>query len=109
MSRNVFGWDLPPGCSMRDIDRACGDGWGDEECREDCMMCAKPLDEDNQTGLCLPPADCMMRLEMQNREDNEAEARYYAEEAKWAKEFDEEVLEHHQDQVVWEDKHDYEV
>ena len=20
----IFGWDLPPGCSMRDIERACG-------------------------------------------------------------------------------------
>lgn len=25
MSRNIFGWDLPPGCSMGDIERAYGD------------------------------------------------------------------------------------
>jgi DnaJ-class molecular chaperone len=25
MSRNNFGWDLPPGCSHRDIDEAFGD------------------------------------------------------------------------------------
>ena len=24
MSRSVFGWDLPPGCTMRDIERAAG-------------------------------------------------------------------------------------
>ena len=25
MSRSIFGWDLPPGCSMNDIERAYGD------------------------------------------------------------------------------------
>ncbi len=24
MSRSIFGWDLPPGCSISDIDRAYG-------------------------------------------------------------------------------------
>jgi len=24
MSRSIFGWDLPPGCSMRDIDAQAG-------------------------------------------------------------------------------------
>lgn len=31
--RNVFGWDLPPGCTQRDIERAMGaDG-------PDCALC----------------------------------------------------------------------
>lgn len=25
MSRSIFGWDLPPGCTMGDIERAFGD------------------------------------------------------------------------------------
>lgn len=25
MTRSIFGWDLPPGCSMNDIERAFGD------------------------------------------------------------------------------------
>jgi len=25
MSRSIFGWDLPPGCTMNDIERAFGD------------------------------------------------------------------------------------
>lgn len=25
MSRSIFGWDLPPGCTMKDIDDAFGD------------------------------------------------------------------------------------
>ena len=24
MGRSIFGWDLPPGCTMRDIERAAG-------------------------------------------------------------------------------------
>lgn len=28
MSRNIFGWDLPPGCSINDIERAAG---GDDD------------------------------------------------------------------------------
>ncbi len=32
MPRNPFGWDLPPGCSQRDIDRATGED--EVECPE---------------------------------------------------------------------------
>lgn len=28
MPRSIFGWDLPPGCTMRDIEDACG---GDDD------------------------------------------------------------------------------
>lgn len=34
-SRHPFGWDLPPGCSQRDIDNAMG---GDNDCI-DCPEC----------------------------------------------------------------------
>jgi hypothetical protein len=36
-SRHPFGWDLPPGCSMRDIDRAMG---GDDEPMKECPRCS---------------------------------------------------------------------
>lgn len=41
MSRNIFGWDLPPGCSAGDIERAFGDG--DDTC---CAFCQSALDDD---------------------------------------------------------------
>jgi hypothetical protein len=31
MTHSIFGWDLPPGCSMRDIERAAG---GDDDALE---------------------------------------------------------------------------
>ena len=36
MSRHIFGWDLPPGCTNADIDRAFG---GDDVEREECDTC----------------------------------------------------------------------
>jgi len=36
--RSIFGWSLPPGCSMRDIDRAFGED-------ETCDVCCKHVDE----------------------------------------------------------------
>ena len=42
MSRSVFGWDLPPGCTNADIDRAAG---GDSPpCCDDCEVdsCSEP-------------------------------------------------------------------
>lgn len=32
MSRSPFGWDLPPGCTDADIDRAMGGDNGEEDC-----------------------------------------------------------------------------
>ena len=34
MSRNVFGWDLPPGCTQRHIDEAFGSGPDPSELQE---------------------------------------------------------------------------
>jgi len=31
MRAGIFGWDLPPGCSLKDIDEAMGDGTGEDE------------------------------------------------------------------------------
>lgn len=36
--RSVFGWDLPPGCSQRDIDEAAG-------VNAMCAVCANYLDD----------------------------------------------------------------
>ena len=42
--RNVFGWDLPPGCTDADIDRAFGDPEGEEcECCEGTGRVAEPV------------------------------------------------------------------
>ena len=35
MSRSIFGWDLPPGCSSKDIEDAMGGNIDEEEC-ENC-------------------------------------------------------------------------
>ena len=36
--RNIFGWDLPPGCSTYDIDVAAG-------VYDECIHCGKLLDD----------------------------------------------------------------
>jgi hypothetical protein len=41
--RNIFGWDLPPGCTHADIDRAAGVG-------QPCDMCG--LDVDSEECIC---------------------------------------------------------
>ena len=38
--RSIFGWDLPPGCSQADIDRAAGMG-------QPCEMCGQSVDNDD--------------------------------------------------------------
>ena len=38
----IFGWDLPPGCSMRDIDRAVGAGEICEVCGNKVEKCICP-------------------------------------------------------------------
>jgi hypothetical protein len=57
--RNVFGWSLPPGCSLGDIERSCGD--------DQCEVCCKSVD-----GCVCPPcptcrtigkAECYRALE----------------------------------------------
>ena len=45
MSRSPFGWDLPPGCTNADIDRAAG---GHMDTCPDCE--GEPLDESNCCG-----------------------------------------------------------
>ena len=51
MSRSIFGWDLPPGCSMRDIERAAG---GDlPPCCENCQRPDEELCEtEEQMNQC---------------------------------------------------------
>jgi hypothetical protein len=42
MSRSVFGWDLPPGCTQRHIDEACGSDAPCECCGHDPNDCICP-------------------------------------------------------------------
>lgn len=47
MSRSIFGWDLPPGCSSRDVENAFGQEypcevcgrWADDCVCEECPVC----------------------------------------------------------------------
>ena len=61
MTRSIFGWDLPPGCSQRDIEEAAGFGsvcevcdQTDDECTcPECPVCGEVgrLDCYNEHGL----------------------------------------------------------
>lgn len=48
--RNPFGWDLPPGCSHADIDRAMG---GSLDICPDCEGEGKILNESNCCGAAI--------------------------------------------------------
>lgn len=77
-----FGWDLPPGCTMRDVERAYG-----EEPPENCVVCRAPLDEENRSGVCPAPKDCAHKLEQRYREEAEAEAKYIEESNTWGAQY----------------------
>jgi hypothetical protein len=49
MPRSIFGWDLPPGCTQRDIDEAAGGN------RDICTECGVVLqsEEEWEVGLCM--------------------------------------------------------
>lgn len=38
MGRSIFGWDLPPGCTMRDIENAFGE-------ESPCLICGRFSDD----------------------------------------------------------------
>lgn len=69
---NRGGWDLPPGCSMRDIDAQS------EEAPDRCYECKRFLAADNLTGICRSPK-CIEKFRERNRIVDEAEARLDAE------------------------------
>lgn len=78
----IFGWDLPPGCSQRDIDNAMG-----SDAPEDCYICKAALDEENDTGTCLLPKDCAAKLDKMQRDADDAEAAGIAEAEKYGAEY----------------------
>lgn len=57
-------WNLPPGCTSRDIDRAAG------EYEEDCAHCNRTVmaNELNEAGLC---ETCAEEREREEAEDEE--------------------------------------
>lgn len=42
MARSIFGWDLPPGCTLRHIEEAFGDEGPCECCGHDTAECICP-------------------------------------------------------------------
>ncbi len=63
--RSIFGWDLPPGCSMRDIERAIGpDDAGDEEPEPQmCEQCGHMFySDDAQDHYCIQCAAELDRI-----------------------------------------------
>jgi hypothetical protein len=88
--RSIFGWDLPPGVSMRDLDPpecpcdVCGRLSNDCICPE-CPICDVPGDpgcylDGSYTGhglqRSLAQMAGLMRLEEEYRREVEADARY---------------------------------
>jgi hypothetical protein len=58
------------------------------EAPEDCYICKAALDEENDTGTCLPPKDCAAKLEKMQREADDAEAAYLKEQDRFEEEYD---------------------
>lgn len=77
----IFGWDLPPGVSMRDIERAYG-----EETPTRCAICQRWLAGDNMTGTCPKPRPCAATLAQRYKEEDDAEARAVEESDRWEEE-----------------------
>lgn len=57
-------WNLPPGCTLRDIERACGDGVVPE-----CAYCDGPLKMNNHGDY---PRICEACRVNEDREDEQA-------------------------------------
>lgn len=94
----MTGFNLPPGCSVMDIERAYG-GDGSERCMN--PECRRELDEENDPqgcGVCSPECvwPAIAATEQERREQRAADEA----EARWLKEMD--ALQPEIERLYWE-------